>query len=33
MVQSERNKATPEDMVSDLMQYVQMETSQFPMHK
>ena len=33
MVQPERNKATPEDMVSDLMQYVYMETSQFPMHK
>lgn len=33
MIEPERRKAMPEDMVSDLMQYVKMETSQFPMNK
>ena len=33
MVEPEREKTMPEDMVAELMQYVQMETSQFPMNK
>jgi hypothetical protein len=33
VVEPERKKAMPEDMVAELMQYVQMETSQFPMNK
>ena len=33
MEQSRMSKGTPEDMVSDLMQYVYMETSQFPINK
>lgn len=33
MIEPERRKAMPEDMVSELMQYVQMETDKFPVKK
>jgi len=33
MEETRMPKGTPEDMVSDLMQYVYIETSQFPINK